>query len=131
MREEDQHTFIAAVAILGIGFMFLMTATEGKYWGKNDMDQYIVKITDGEDQAYLASDTPTALVIARFAVDPFLNRNCLQRGTCKQDVCTVEENGYVIVDGHKIPKASAMKCTLTASTNTETASSYTTQKGVQ
>ena len=131
MKEETQHTLIATVAILGIGFMFLMTASSGKYWGKNDMDQYIVKITNGEDQAYLTSDTPTALVIARFGVDPFLNRNCLQRGTCKQDICTVEENGYVIVDGHKIPKASAMKCTLSSSTNTETVSSYTTQKGVQ
>ncbi len=111
--------------------MFLMTATQGKYWGKNEMDQYIVKITEGEDQAYLNSDTPTALVVARFAVDPFLNRNCLQRGTCKQEICTTEENGYVYTNGHKVAKASATTCTTTESTNTVTASTYTTQKGVQ
>lgn len=130
MKEAHEHTFVAALAIIGIGFMFLMTATQGKYWGKNEMDQYIVKITEGDNQAYLESDTPTALVIAQFAVDPFLNRNCLQRGTCKQEVCTVEENGYVYTNGHKVAKASATTCTTTIA-NAKTASTYTTQKGVE
>lgn len=112
MKMKNEHTLVAGFAIIGIAVMFVMTATQGKYWGNEEIDHYIIKITEGEEESYLNSETPTAMIISKFATSPFLSRNCLQRGTCDtKETCTVVDEGYVISKGKKVAKASVMECT--------------------
>ena len=102
------ETITAGFAILTFTFLFVMTATEGKYWGSNEMDEDIIKITEGEEQSYLDSDTPTAM-----AISPFLKRDCQARGTClEQDVCTVAEQEYVMSHGRMVARVTYMSCEL-------------------
>lgn len=113
-KKVHAETVTAGFAILAFAFLFVMTATEGKYWGSNEMDEYIVKITQGEEQSYLDSDTPTAMVINKFSgSDPFLKRDCKARGTClEQDVCTVAQQGYVVSHGRTVARVTYMTCEL-------------------
>ena len=131
MKKLNEHTIVAGVAIIGIALLFVMTATSGKYFGQNNMDQYIITITEGENQSYLDSDTPTAMIISKIASSPFLRRDCKERGTCyNPETCTVVDNGYVMNNGHLVAKASVVKCTEeeeTVERNTPSSQSYTTQ----
>lgn len=109
-KKVNEGTIIAGTALVALTFLFLMTATEGKYWGKNEMDHYIIKITEGEDKSYLDTDTPTAMVTVG-GRSPFLKRDCIARGTCYDpDLCTVVDQGYVINKGRKVAKASLVVC---------------------
>src|SRR3989339_1965796 len=87
-KQLHTETITAGFAILAFIFLFIMTATEGKYWGSNEMDEYIIKITEGEDQSYLDSKTPTAMVINKLSAE--------------EDICTIAEQGYIISHGRKI-----------------------------
>ena len=111
-KNVNEATVIAGTALVAFTFLFVMTATEGKYWGKNEMDHYIIRITEGEDKAYLDSNTPTAMVINKVSgSSSFLRRDCVERGTCYDpDVCTVVDQGYVINNGRKVAKASLVTC---------------------
>lgn len=111
---KSEYPLVSAIAILGMTLMFIMTATEGKYWGSNEMDEYIIKITEGEEQSYLDSETPTAMVINKFSgSDPFLKRDCRARGTCiEQDICTVAKQGYVMNHGRMVARVTYMSCEL-------------------
>jgi hypothetical protein len=111
-KKVHAETITAGFAILAFTFLFVMTATQGKYWGSNEMDEYIIKITEGEEQSYLDSSTPTAMVINKMSgSDPFLKRDCKARGTClEQDVCTVAEQGYVISHGRTVARVTYMNC---------------------
>ena len=113
-KKIHAETVTAGFAILAFAFLFVMTATEGKYWGSNEMDEYIIKITEGEEQSYLDSKTPTAMVINKMSgSDPFLKRDCQARGTClEQDVCTVAEQGYVVSHGRMVARVTYMTCEL-------------------
>ena len=113
-KKIHAETVTAGFAILAFAFLFVMTATEGKYWGSNEMDEYIIKITEGEEQSYLDSKTPTAMVINKLSgSDPFLKRDCQARGTClEQDVCTVAEQGYVMSHGRMVARVTYMSCEL-------------------
>jgi len=97
-------TIVASVAILAIVFLFTMTATSGEYLGANEISDYIIMVTDGEDGAYLNSETPTAMVINR---DIFVDRS----GEPKTiTVCKDEEQIYVVDGGRKVKKASSYNC---------------------
>ncbi len=111
-KNVNEGTIIAGTALVAFTFLFLMTATEGKYWGKNEMDHYIIQITEGEDKAYLDSSTPTAMVINKVSgSSSFLRRDCVARGTCYDpDVCTVVDEGYVINNGRKVAKVTYVTC---------------------
>ncbi len=111
-KKIHAETVTAGFAILAFAFLFVMTATEGKYWGAGEMDEYIIKITQGEEQSYLDSNTPTAMVINKLSgSNPFLKRDCKARGTClEQDVCTVAEHGYVISHGRAVARVTYMSC---------------------
>lgn len=111
-KKVNEATVIAGTALVAFTFLFLMTATEGEYWGKNEMDHYIIRITEGEDKAYLDSSTPTAMVINKVSgSSSFLRRDCVARGTCYDpDLCTVVDQGYVINNGRKVAKASLVVC---------------------
>ncbi|MEK6920741.1 MAG: hypothetical protein AABX82_02570 [Nanoarchaeota archaeon] len=111
-KRVNEATIIAGTALVAFTFLFMMTATEGKYWGKNEMDHYIIRITEGKDKAYLNSNTPTAMVINKVSgSSSFLRRDCVARGTCYDpDVCTVVDEGYVINKGRKVAKASLVVC---------------------
>lgn len=111
-KKIHTETVTAGFAILAFAFLFVMTATEGKYWGSSEMDEYIIKMTEGEEQSYLDSGTPTAMVINKFSgSDPFLKRDCKARGTClEQDVCTVAEQGYVMNNGRMVARVTYMSC---------------------
>ncbi len=111
-KKIHAETVTAGFAILAFAFLFVMTATEGKYWGSSEIDDYIIKITEGEEQSYLDSKTPTAMVINKFSgSDPFLKRDCKARGTClEQDICTVAEQGYVMNHGRMVARVTYMTC---------------------
>lgn len=135
MRKKHEPAIIAGTAILALAFLFVMTATKGEYWGSSEMDEYIIKITEGEEQSYLNSETPTAMVINKVSgSSAFLRRDCEKRGTCyAPESCTVVDQGYVISGGRKIAKASVVKCTESESSidrTAPTAQAYTTQNGV-
>ena len=112
MKTRHQSTLVAGAALLAFLFLFLMTATKGKYLGSSEMDEYIIIITEGEHNSYLSSKTPTAMMINKLeGSSAFLKRECLKRGTCySQKSCTAADEGYIISKGQKIAKASLVRC---------------------
>ena len=110
MKQKNESSCVAGTAILAVAFLFIMTATEGKYWGPSEMDEYIITITEGEGQSYLDTETPTGMA-ARGTRSPFLKQDCTKTNTCyPTEGCTTVDNGYVISNGHKVAKASVMVC---------------------
>lgn len=110
MKQKHEQTVVAGTAILAVAFLFIMTATEGKYWGPSEMDEYIITITEGEGQSYLDAETPTGMV-SKGVTTTFLKRDCMERGTCyPTERCKTVDQGYVINKGHKVAKASVMVC---------------------
>jgi len=104
-----QHTITAATALLAMLFLFVLTAESGNYWGNNEMDQYIIKITEGNEEAYLDSSTPTAMVVRGIGEGQFI---CSGEECPAREVCTVAENGYVITEGRKVAKAAFVTCSM-------------------
>lgn len=104
-----QQTFVAAVALLSMLFLSVMTAESGKYWGNNEVDSYIIKITEGKEQSYLDMKTPTAMTVRAIGEQIYVceNDKCPER-----EVCTVAENGYVITEGRKVAKAAFLECSM-------------------
>lgn len=110
MKKPDEQTVVAGTAILAVAFLFIMTATEGKYWGPSEMDEYIITITEGEGQSYLDAETPTGMA-TRGASTPFLKQDCTKNDMCyPTEGCEVVDNGYVMNNGRLVAKASVMVC---------------------
>lgn len=110
MKQKHEQTIVAGTAILALAFLFIMTATEGKYWGPSEVDEYIIKITEGEGQSYLDTETPTGMA-ARGTRSPFLKQDCTKNDICyPTEGCKTVDQGYVITSGHKVAKASVMVC---------------------
>ncbi|PIN80036.1 hypothetical protein COV16_01540 [Candidatus Woesearchaeota archaeon CG10_big_fil_rev_8_21_14_0_10_34_8] len=102
MKDINHTTGIAVAALIAMAFLFVMTATQGEYWGANDISDYIVTVTEGEDESYLDSSTPTAMVSVN--QEAFIDRE----GSI-QTVEVCEDAGYVIADGQKIQKVASCK----------------------
>lgn len=110
MKKSDEYTWVAGTAIFALAFLFIMTATEGEYWGPSEIDEYIITITEGEEQSYLDPETPTGMA-ARGTRSPFLKQDCTKTDTCyPTEGCKTVDQGYVITSGHKVAKASVMVC---------------------
>jgi hypothetical protein len=103
--ESENPTVVGIVAVLALAFLFVMTATEGDYWGANEVEDYIVMITEGDDNSYLDMNSPTAMV--SITQEAFIVR---EGETATMLVCEPSEEKYVIADGQKILKASSMTC---------------------
>lgn len=100
-------TWVAGSAILALAFLFIMTASQGKYWETNVMETYIIQITEGTDEAYLDSSTPTAMAVNQG------NINAYKRvaGVAYTEDCPVVDTGYIVVHGQKVAKAIVQDCT--------------------
>ena len=110
MKKSNEHTLVAGVAIVALAFLFIMTATKGKYWGSSEIDEYIIMITEGEELSYLDTDTPTGMV-SKGVTTTFLKRDCMERSNCyPTESCEVVDNGYVMNNGRLVAKASFVVC---------------------
>ncbi len=105
MKNNEKKVTISA--ILALCFLFIMTATQGKYWGDNTMETYIIQITEGSDETYLDSSTPTAMVVNQGDINP----NIRVAGVPYAQDCPIIEEQYVINNGRKVAKVIIEDCT--------------------
>lgn len=101
--KKTQHEFtVTSAALLALAFLFVMTATEGPYWGEADVKDSIVMIQEKE-QGQSESDILTGMTIIRRQI------HSLYKEGQKIPVTTCEETEYIISNGKKIPKTEACK----------------------
>ncbi|MFA6887930.1 MAG: hypothetical protein WC254_00355 [Candidatus Woesearchaeota archaeon] len=98
---------ITWTAFIAITFLFIMTASQGKYWGKTEMETYIIQITEGTDETFLDSSTPTAMVVNQRYINPYMKNT---KTTYTTD-CPFIGEGYVVNNGKKIAKVIVEDCT--------------------
>ncbi len=111
------ETKVTISAVLGLCFLFVMTASQGKYWGANEMETYIIRITEGTDEAYLDYSTPTAMVVNH---QGDINAYMKVAGVPHTQDCPVVERGYVVNNGRKVAKVIIEDCTAVKSIQKET-----------
>lgn len=114
------ETKVTISAVLGLCFLFVMTASQGKYWGANEMETYIIRITEGTDEAYLDYSTPTAMAV-KVLNQGDINPHMRIAGVTYKQECPVVDTGYIVVHGQKVAKAIVEDCTaVEGSTQKET-----------
>lgn len=103
-------TWVASSALIILAFLFVMTASQGKYWGTNEMETYIIRITEGTDEAYLDYSTPTAMAV-KVLNQGDINPHMRIAGVTYKQECPVVESRYVINNGRKVAKVIVEDCT--------------------
>ncbi len=102
MKQKQQEFTVTSAALLALAFLFVMTATEGPYWGEADVEDSIVMI-QVKEQGQSESDTLTGMAMVRRQI------HSLYKEGQKIPVTVCEETEYVVSNGKKVPKAEACK----------------------
>lgn len=100
------ETKVTMSAVLALCFLFVMTAAQGKYWGNDAMETYIIQITEGTDNAYLDSSTPTAMAVNQGDINPHMR----VAGVSYTQECPVVEEQYIVNNGRKVAKVIVEDC---------------------
>ncbi len=103
MKKLNHEITVTSAALLALAFLFVMTATEGPYWGKADVENSIVMIQEGEKQTDIGGEALTGMAMVRRQI-----HSLYKEGT-KIPVTVCEETEYIISAGEKIPKAETCK----------------------
>jgi hypothetical protein len=99
MKKLNHEMSVSSAALLALVFLFVMTATEGPYWGNASIEDSIIMIPEEEEQTNIEGEALTGMTIVRKQI------HGLYKKGVKTPVTVCEGTEYVISDGEKIPKA--------------------------